>query len=32
MMKSHGMKSPDRAKGILHAMYQPYVHRRGLTA
>ncbi|MFD9248296.1 hypothetical protein [Streptomyces bottropensis] len=31
-MKARGMKSPDRAEGILLAVYEPYVRRRGLIA
>jgi hypothetical protein len=30
--KASGMKSPDRAEGILLAVYEPYVRRRGLIA
>ncbi|MER7761529.1 hypothetical protein [Streptomyces sp. NPDC097619] len=31
-MKARGMKSPDRAEGILLALYEPHVRRRGLIA
>ncbi|RLV64266.1 hypothetical protein STAN_7086 [Streptomyces sp. CBMAI 2042] len=31
-MKARGMKSPDRAEGILLAVYEPNVRRRGLIA
>lgn len=31
-MKARGMKSPDRAEGILLAVYEPHVRRRGLIA
>ncbi|WP_404949058.1 hypothetical protein HFP70_35335 [Streptomyces sp. ARC14] len=31
-MKARGMKSPDRAEGILLAIYEPNVRRRGLIA
>ncbi|MEU0857495.1 hypothetical protein ABZ352_18930 [Streptomyces griseofuscus] len=31
-MKARGMKSPDRAEGILLAVYEPHPRRRGLIA